>query len=68
MHTIWLAINAFRFQSKIQSLHSTKVRIRSLIAMSDNASTGKCLNFDSALLDDFAVPHHRKFKEIVLVL
>lgn len=69
VHTIWLAKNAFRFQSKMQSLHSTKVRIHSLIALSGNASTGKCLPSDSDFRDDFLVStHHRKFKYIILVL
>lgn len=37
--------------------------------MSGNASTGKCLPSDTALLDEFSVStHHRKLKEIILVL
>jgi len=37
--------------------------------MSSNASIGKCLPSDSSFLDEFSVStHHRKFKEIVLVI
>jgi hypothetical protein len=69
IHMIWLARNAFRFQSTLRSIHSVKVRIHSLIAISGNASTCKCLPSDSPFLDEFSVStHHRKFKEIVLVL
>ena len=69
VHIIWLAKNAFRFQSQVQSIHSAKVHILSLIAMSGNASTGKCLPSDSTFLEDFSIScHHRKYKEIILVL
>ena len=69
IHLIWLARNAFRFQSTLQPIHSIKVHIHSLIAMSGNASIGNCLPSDSPFLDEFSVsPHHRKFKDIVLVL
>lgn len=69
VHTICLARNAFRFHSKLQSIQSAKVRIHSLIAMSGNASTGKCLPSDTTLLDEFSVStHHHKLKEIILVL
>jgi len=65
VHIIWLARNAFRFQSQLQSIHSANVRIHSLIAMSDNVSTGKCLPSDSAFLEDFSISsHHHKYKEI----
>jgi len=69
VHIIWLARNAFRFQSQLPSIHSAKVCIHSLIAMSGNVSTGKCLPFDSAFLEDFSISsHHHKYKEIILVL
>ncbi|XP_024630075.1 uncharacterized protein [Medicago truncatula] len=69
VHVIWLARNAFRFQSQLQSIQSAKARIHSLIAMSGNVSTGKCLHSDSAILEEFSVsPRHRKYKDIILVL
>ena len=69
VHIIWLARNAFRFQSQVPSIHSAKVRVHSLIAMSGNASTGKCLPSDSAFLEKFSIAsHRRKYKDIILVL
>ncbi|XP_024632809.1 uncharacterized protein [Medicago truncatula] len=45
------------------------VRIHSWVALSGNASIGKCLASDSHFLDSFAVAAHcRTVKEIVLVL
>jgi len=69
VHTIWRARNDFRFSSKVTTFHSTKVRIHSLVAMSGNASVGKCLPLDSPLLDSFTVDSHcRTVKDIIPVL
>nr|ABE87589.2 RNA-directed DNA polymerase (Reverse transcriptase); Ribonuclease H; Endonuclease/exonuclease/phosphatase [Medicago truncatula] len=68
-HAVSFLRNAFRFQSQLQSIQSAKARIHSLIAMSGNVSTGKCLHSDSAILEEFSVsPRHRKYKDIILVL
>jgi ribonuclease HI len=69
IHTIWWAHNSIRFSVVMPSLHSAKVRIHSSIAMSGNASKGKCMISDYTFLDQFAVsPHRRKVKEITLVV
>jgi hypothetical protein len=69
LHTIWWARNSLRYSTGTPSLHSAKVRIHSMIAMTGNASKGKCLPSDLAFLDSFAVsPHCRTIKEIVMVL
>jgi ribonuclease HI len=53
----------------MSSLHSAKVRIHSLVAMSGNVSKGNCLHADFSFLDSFAVSHHcRRVKEIIMVL
>ena len=69
LHTIWWARNSLQFSTVTPTLHSAKVRIHSLIAMSGNISKGKCLQSDLAFLDSFAVsPHCRRVKEIIMVL
>ena len=69
LHTIWWARNSLQFSVVTPSLHSTKVRIHSYVAMYGNVSKGKCLPSDFALIDSSAVPHHcRRVKEIILVL
>jgi hypothetical protein len=69
IHTIWWASNSLRFSAVTPTLHSSKVRIHSAIAMSGNISKGKCLNSDFAFLDSFTVsPHCRNVKEISMVL
>jgi len=69
VHTIWRARNDLRFSSKATTFHSAKVRIHSLVAMSSNASGGKCLPSDFPLLDSFAVDSHcRTVKDIIPVL
>jgi len=69
VHTIWLSRNTIWVSSDSATIHSAKVHIHSLVAMSGNASVGKCLSSDSAFLDSFAVSAHcRTVKEIILVL
>ena len=69
VHTIWLSRNIIRFSSKAATFHSAKVRIDSWVALSGNASVGKCLPSDSQFLDSFAVAAHcRTVKEIIPVL
>jgi ribonuclease HI len=69
LHTIWWARNSLWYSSGTPSLHSAKVCIHSMIAMSGNVSKGKCLPSDSIFLDSFAVsPHRRMIKDIMLVL
>ena len=69
VHTIWLSRNTIRFSSNAATVHSAKVRIHSLVAISGKASMGKCLHTDSALLDSFAVlAHYRTVKEIIHVI
>jgi len=58
LHTIWWARNSLRFTTLTPSLHSAKVRIHSLVALSGNLSKGKCLQSDLAFLDAFAVSIH----------
>jgi len=69
VHTIWLSRNNIQFSSKSTTIHSTKMRIHSLVALSGNASVGKCLPSDSHFLDCIAVAAHcRTVKEIISVL
>jgi len=69
LHTIWWARNSFRFTIVTPTLHSAKVHIHSLIAMSGYISKGKCLQSDLAFLDSFAVSSHcRRVKDIIMVL
>ena len=69
VHTIWLSHNSIRFSSNAASVHSAKVKIHSLVAMSGKALVGNCLHTDSDFLDSFAVPpHFRTVKDIIPVL
>ncbi|XP_039690616.1 uncharacterized protein [Medicago truncatula] len=69
IHTIWWARNAVRFSDLNPTIHATKIRIHSFIALSGNFSKGKCLLLDFAFLDSFAVsPNCHSVKDIILVL
>lgn len=69
LHTIWWARNLLRFSSNSASIHSAKIRIHSLVAMSGNVSNGKCLPSDFSFLDSFPVSYHcRRVKDISIVL
>lgn len=68
LHIIWLSCNSMRFSSDVVYLHVVKVRLQIAVLLSGNLSVGHCLLSDVLLLDAFSVvPHHRRFKDIIIV-
>ena len=69
LHIIWISRNSMRFSSDTVTLHASKVRLHSAIAMSGNLSTGECIPSDRPLLDSFSVSmHHRQMSDIIPVI
>jgi len=69
LYCIWLARNAFRFNSAPASIHATMARITSFVALSGMHSNGNCLTSDVAVLNNFMIPpHFCRFKEIIFVV
>jgi len=46
LHTIWISRNNLRFSVNVTSIHAAKIHIHSLVALSGNVSTSKCLASD----------------------
>lgn len=68
VHTIWTARNNLQFSSDIISLHATKSKIVSSIALNGRISKGNCLTADVALLDSFMIAHvYQRFKDNITI-